>query len=315
MGHGGETIVCSPPTTHHASYHYPHLGGPQYSKKQNSLGKVNGGGGISHDSSKGSSNVSKKSHAHSTTQPRSKPMGNNGRKIQGNVCSQNVQQQIPFHLMKQQSLAGRQMNGTTQRQKSYTPPTLHPMTPSGEVKSRTVSPVQPGNKAKDFYAGARFETHPSHVSLPVPPSHWTAPIQRSQSQPASPVPTSLPQKGVSVDIATLFGHSDSALKSASFPGDRLMDALMKVEEKKKIERNSTVSFGSLLQAQVTNSYESNNDETDELKKALGLAIFASPVKAAASLNNGLKSHGSEMSPSSRYQDISDQLKNLLKVAA
>jgi hypothetical protein len=92
---------------------------------------------------------------------------------------------------------------------------------------------------------------------------------------------------------------------------------MKVEGErmKKNERNNTVSFGSLLQAQVTNSYESNNDETDELKKALGLASFSSPMKAAARLNNvGFNSHGSEMSPS-KYQDISDQLKNLLKVAA
>jgi len=329
MGHGGETIVCSP-SSHQSGYHHPQVGAP-HSKKHHSFVKVNGGGvGINHDISKGSTNVSKKSHmhSHSTPQPRAKPQGK-GRHSQGNNASSSngnrtklvaPQQHTPFQLMKQHSLpnANRQMNATTQRQKSFSPPTLHPI-PSRDAKPRTNSPLQPGSKSKDkehFYAGARFETHPSHVGLPVPPSHWTAPIQRSQSQPTSPVPTSLPQKGVSVDLATLFGNSDSVLKSASFPGERLMDALMKVEDerKKKNEMINTVSFGSLLQAQVTNSYECN-DDTDELKKALGLASFTSPVKAAARLNNDVfNSNGSEMSPS-KYQDISDQLKNLLKVAA
>jgi len=152
------------------------------------------------------------------------------------------------------------------------------------------SKMQPGSKPKHFYAGARFETHPSHVNLPVPPSHWTTPTQRSQSQPASPAPTSS-------SSTTLFGHSDPTLKSASFRGERLMDALMKEEH----ERNYTISFGS--QGELTKSYESSNDETDEL------------VKTAAKLSNDeCNSQGSEMSPE-KYQDITDQLKNLLKMEA
>lgn len=129
----------------------------------------------------------------------------------------------------------------------------------------------------------------------------------------------MPQKGISVDLATLFGYaSDSTQKSASFPGERLMDALMKMEDDRRkkqfeVETDSYEGnkfFGSPAQAQATN-YEKSDEETDELKKALGLADFAAPGKATANFRN---SHGSELSPA-KYQDISVQLKTLLKVAA
>ncbi|CAL8138308.1 unnamed protein product [Orchesella dallaii] len=345
MGHGGENTVCSPKNQ---SNHYPQVGGP-HSKKPNSLTKANtniSSGGIchNHDNSKAtfsSSKMTKKLHSHSTPQPHSKPI-NMGKARQspgkidyptppkGNktnlVALQQFQQhQIPFHWLKQQSLTANkgQLNAAAPRQKSFSPPTLHPMPSLGEAKPRTASPVMPGSKPKEhFYAGARFETHPSHLGLPVPPSHWTAPLQRSQSQPSSPVPTSLPQKGFSVDLATLFGHSESSFKSASFPGERLMDALVKEESDRKMKQKDNVSIegkviGSLALAQVTNNYEKSNDETDELKKALGLGTFTSPVIAASrmSTTGGCRPYGSDMSPTTKYQDISDQLKTLLKVAA
>lgn len=342
MGHAGETVVISP-QSHHAGNHHPQVGGPS-SKKSRSLAKLNIGGngvgglGHSHENSKGSSSkVSKKSHSHSTnSQPQSKAI-NVGKGRQGNSCSPNSNKASPGslqhfhqqHLMKQ----SRHWNASTSRQKSFSPPTLHPM-PTGEGNSRTASPVLPGSKMKEhFYAGARFETHPSHIGLPVPPSHWTAPLQRSQSQPSSPVPVSVPQKGISVDLATLFGYSstDTALKSASFPGERMMGALVKMEDERKQKQQELIEkenvsivgqncFGSRAKAQVTTTDNKSSsagksiaiNETDELKKALGLA-FTSPVRAVAPISCGL-SHGSELSPS-RYQDISDQLKTLLKVAA
>lgn len=337
MGHGGESVVCSP-QNHHSGNHQPQVGGPN-SKKPHSLTKVNttASGGIchSHENSKSSSSkVSKKSQAHSNNNAQQHPKAVHGkaRQGQGNSCSSNgnkanlvsLHHYHHQHLMRQHSLASRQWNAGTSRQKSFSPPTLHPM-PAGETNSRTASPVLPGSKNKEhFYAGARFETHPSHVGLPVPPLHWTAPLQRSQSQPSSPVPTSVPQKGISVDLAMLFGHSsDSTPKSASFPGESLMGALVKMEDERKRKQlqaeNVSIDgkcVGSLAKAQVaTGSGAKSIDKTDELKKALGLA-FASPVKTVPRIigNGGFCSNGSEMS-TSKYQDISDQLKTLLKVAA
>lgn len=339
MGHGGESVVCSP-QSHHTGNHHPHVGGPN-TKKPNSLTKVNitNSGGISHnhENSKGSSSkVTKKSHAHSSNpqQPHQQTKAINvGKARQGqgspNGNKANSVTLQHFHQQHFQSLAGRQRNSGTPRQKSFSPPTLHPMPSSGKTNSRTGSPVLPGSKTtkEHFYAGARFETHPSHVGLPVPPSHWIAPLQRSQSQPSSPVPTAVPQKGMSVDLATLFGYStstDSTFKSASFPGERMMSALVKTEDerkKKKSDEDNNDSIqgkliGSPAKAQVNNGFAEKKsiDKTDELKKALGLA-FTSPVKVVTPFGKGgISSNGSDMS-TSKYQDISDQLKTLLKVAA
>lgn len=180
MGHGGETTVCSP--QNHQSTHHPQVGGPN-SKKPQSLTKVNiFGGGINHnhDNSKGSVKVSKKSQGHSTPNAHTKPlsMSNKPRQCHANLSAPSgnkahlVALQQHHQLLRQQSLTGRPTNAAAPRQKSFSPPTLHPMpSSSGETSSRTASPGLPGNKLKDhFYAGARFETHPSHIGLPVPPS-------------------------------------------------------------------------------------------------------------------------------------------------
>ncbi|CAG7715422.1 unnamed protein product [Allacma fusca] len=54
-------------------------------------------------------------------------------------------------------------------------------------------------KEIDYFAGAKFDCLPSVSSLPTPPSEWTIPVLRSQSQPSSPVTT-----GVRIDLNSLF---------------------------------------------------------------------------------------------------------------
>jgi hypothetical protein len=70
-------------------------------------------------------------------------------------------------------------------QAEYTKPSSPRMSPSG----------------KGFYAGAQFENHPSCTALPPPPTHWTTPNSRSQTQPFSPTTAST--------TTPVIGHSNA----------------------------------------------------------------------------------------------------------
>lgn len=101
---------------------------------------------------------------------------------------------------------------------------------------------------EDFYAGAKFDTVPGLVEVPVPPMHWmmNEGAPRSQSTPASPVTVygksglvTDPPSRVKLDIESLFGRKKGStplaistafseselgrlLKSASVPERRMM---------------------------------------------------------------------------------------------
>lgn len=192
-----------------------------------------------------------------------------------------------------------------------------------------------GTPGKFFYAGARFETHPSSVVLPSPPTHWTTPIQRSQSQPSTPTIKSVPNGNcVPIDLASLFGSpaSKPVTMAKSFPGELMMKAL-----DKKVESDSSDEELKEILSQGTKKAVVKKEDvplvandsprvaavnTNDLKKALGLITVNSPSASSTSTPKkklektslNLSCHGS-LTPSNNFKEMSDQLKSLMKVAA
>jgi len=120
------------------------------------------------------------------------------------------------------------------RVKSYTPlivPGHKSQYHNNDQRMRTTSGSSSSSVEKssqEFYAGAKFDFSPSVASLPTPPTTWTIPLIRSQSQPSSPVTTSMTnqqqQNGTSIittkkiDVNSLFltPQSNKIVKASSF---------------------------------------------------------------------------------------------------
>jgi len=206
------------------------------------------------------------------------------------------------------------------------------MTPPNVISQSLMStPSSKGTPGKVFYAGAKFETHPSCMVLPPPPSHWTTPIQRSHSQPSTPTIKSA-QHGT-IDLASLFGSPTTkpVTMAKSFPGESLMQAL---EKKQVIESDSSdeelkeiLSEGTekaINKKEVVPSTTQMKDSpprpavnTEDLKKALGMIMVNSTSavpKSEPESSLDLTCHGS-LTPLKNFKEMSDQLKSLMKVAA
>jgi hypothetical protein len=226
---------------------------------------------------------------------------------------------------------GMPLFATPPRQSSLTPPMVY-------SHSQTSSPKPILQAGKPFYAGAKFESHPSHMVLPTPPSHWTAPLQRSQSQPSSPTLKSM-QKGVesvAIDLNSLFGSPNHGSVAKSFPGERMMQALIRAEEKKKDAKqalgskevssdeesvNETVSDGEnkdVVKKEASPVNLKVTPDTIQLKRSLGLLTLSnmtSPiVKEEPERTLSLTCHAAA-TPKKSYKEMSAQLKFLMNVAA
>jgi hypothetical protein len=199
---------------------------------------------------------------------------------------------------------------TPQRMSSLTPPNVTPL-------------LTPGK----FYAGAKFETHPRSFVLPPPPTHWTTPIQRSHSQPSTPTIKSA-MNGIPIDLASLFGSPTTNVETLakSFPGQcmiqernkRAVDSDSSDEELKEILGEGTPKAFVKKEVVPSDSIASPRIavNTDDLKKALGLINVNSssvPIPVTPKKAN-LTCHGS-VKPLKSFQEMSDQLKSLMKVAA
>jgi hypothetical protein len=121
--------------------------------------------------------------------------------------------------------------------------------PNYEQRMRTSSSSPSVEKSQEFYAGAKFDFSPAVASLPTPPTQWTIPLLRSQSQPSSPSPVTTTNHHASssgtkitttrIDVNSLF-LSPQVIKASSFPGNEMAKkSNEKIEREGRLETQKT----------------------------------------------------------------------------
>lgn len=216
------------------------------------------------------------------------------------------------------------------RVKSYTPPIVPGHHHQGQnIKLSAVEREKP--KEIDYFAGAKFDCLPSVSSLPTPPPEWTIPVLRSQSQPSSPVTTTV---GIRIDVNSLFLTPQQVIKSSSFPGNGSNGIAGSMMSKRPEMSNFSFSKPAVdkkYEQQVTKNRNSYNQKEDKkssysmLKKnssdehKISSAMRSPQLKSTEPLSNkplDITTATHLGSPSQRkqlYPHLTEHLRGLLKV--
>lgn len=193
-----------------------------------------------------------------------------------------------------------------------------------------------------FYAGAKFDTVPGLVEIPVPPVHWRiGEGPRSQSTPSSPItvygkapdPLSDPPRGIKLDIESLFATKKVSTEFRDSELGRLLSASIPERGMRELSQKSeTVPVVTSLEGvprmgSVTSQVESVTSQLERrtLKKVSGISgqdlmelLKGSPRQTKAVQKAGATPvhKGCQFGSvdSHQYNDITNHLKSILNVS-
>jgi len=185
-----------------------------------------------------------------------------------------------------------------------------------------------------FYAGAKFDTVPGLVEIPVPPVHWRiGEGPRSQSTPSSPItvygkapdPLSDPPRGIKLDIESLFATKKVSTEFRDSELGRLLSASVPERGMRELSQKSETVLVTSLEGVPRVGSVTSQLERRTLKKVSGISgqdlmelLKGSPHQTKAVQKAGATPvhKGCQFGSvdSHQYNDITNHLKSILNVS-
>jgi hypothetical protein len=197
------------------------------------------------------------------------------------------------------------------------PNTVHLNAGGGGVRVKSYTPlIVPGHKSQyhdqrmrttsgsssmekssqEFYAGAKFDFSPSVASLPTPPTNWTIPLIRSQSQPSSPVTTSMTNnhhqqqlngssiitKKIDVNSLFLTPQSNKVVKASSF---EMVNGSSTVNNEKMFEKEQRLETQNKMKKKTVDKFSQSRNRNWNEKDALKSNQKSATVTTTTVYNN------------------------------